>query len=71
LFFICFTPLDERKNTMKLASLVLAVALSAALFAGCATGPAPRLVYKESQFANRLEYLRFCQRYAMFDHRCD
>jgi hypothetical protein len=56
---------------VKIQSLVLAVSLCAALFAGCATGPAPRLVYKESQFDNRLEYLRFCQRYAMFDHRCD
>jgi hypothetical protein len=56
---------------MKFASLVLASVLSAAVFAGCATGPAPRLVYKQEQFANRLEYLRFCQRYAMFDHRCD
>jgi PBP1b-binding outer membrane lipoprotein LpoB len=56
---------------MKIQSIVLALALSAAFFAGCATGPAPRLVYKESQFANRLEYLRFCQRYALHDRRCD
>jgi hypothetical protein len=56
---------------MKIQSLVLALVLSAAVFAGCATGSAPRLVYKESQFDNRLEYLRFCQRYAMFDRRCD
>jgi hypothetical protein len=34
------------------------------------TRPAPRLLYKESQFASRVEYLRFCQRYAMFDNRC-
>jgi hypothetical protein len=56
---------------MKFASLVLALSVCAAFFAGCATGPAPRLVYKESQFANRLEYLRFCQRYALLDNRCD
>ena len=56
---------------MKITSIVLATALSAALFSACATQPAPRLVYKESQFANRLEYLRFCQRYAMHDRRCD
>jgi hypothetical protein len=56
---------------MKFTALVLAIVLSAAYLAGCATGPAPRLVYQESQFANRLEYLRFCQRYAMFDYRCD
>ena len=35
------------------------------------TGPAPRLVYEQSQFASRVEYLRFCQRYAMYDRRCD
>ena len=56
---------------MRVTSIVLAVVLSAGLFSGCSTGPAPRLVYKESQFANRLEYLRFCQRYAMYDRRCD
>jgi hypothetical protein len=56
---------------MKIQSLVLAIALSAAFFAGCATGPAPRLVYKESQFANRLEYLRFCQRYELLTYRCE
>ncbi|HEY7555480.1 MAG TPA: hypothetical protein VIH18_11795 [Candidatus Binatia bacterium] len=56
---------------MKIESLVLAVALCGTLIVGCATGPSPRLVYKESQFDNRLEYQRFCQRYAMFDHRCD
>jgi hypothetical protein len=56
---------------MKLISMALAVSLYAAFLNGCSTEPAPRLVYKESQFANRLEYLRFCQRYAMQDHRCD
>jgi hypothetical protein len=56
---------------MKFVSIVLAVTLSGAFFGGCATSPAPRLVYKESQFANRLEYLRFCQRYALLDYRCD
>jgi hypothetical protein len=56
---------------MKFASLVLAVALSAAVFAGCTTGPAPRWVYKESQFSSRLEYLRFCQRHEMRTGRCE
>jgi hypothetical protein len=56
---------------MKTFYMILALALSAAFFGGCVTKPAPRLVYKESQFANRLEYLRFCQRYAMQDYRCD
>ncbi|HEY7554546.1 MAG TPA: hypothetical protein VIH18_07030 [Candidatus Binatia bacterium] len=56
---------------MKITSIVLAMVLSGAFFAACATGPAPRLVYKESQFANRFEYLRFCQRNALHDRRCD
>jgi hypothetical protein len=56
---------------MKLISIVIAAVLSASLFSACSTGPAPRLVYKESQFASRLEYLRFCQRYALQDYRCD
>ena len=55
---------------MKIASIVLAITLSAAVFAGCSTSPAPRLVYEQSQFASRLEYLRFCQRYALYDYRC-
>jgi hypothetical protein len=58
-------------NTMNITSIFVAVALSAAFFAGCSTGPAPRLVYEQSQFASRAEYLRFCQRYAMHEHRCD
>jgi hypothetical protein len=56
---------------MNITSIVLAIALSAAFFAGCSTSPAPRLVYEQSQFASRVEYLRFCQRYAMYDRRCD
>jgi hypothetical protein len=54
---------------MRHTSIVLAVTLRTALFASCAT--APRWVYKESQFASRLEYLRFCQRYALTDYRCE
>jgi hypothetical protein len=56
---------------MNITSMVLAVALSAAVFAGCSTGPFPRLVYEQSQFSSRVEYLRFCQHYAMYDRRCD
>ena len=56
---------------MKLTTLVLTATLCAALLGGCATKPAPRLVYKESQFASRVEYLRFCQRYALHDYRCE
>jgi len=56
---------------MTITSIVLAIALSAAIFAGCSTSPAPRLVYQQSQFASGGEYLRFCQRYAMHERRCD
>ena len=56
---------------MKIASMVLAVALSVAVFAGCSASPFPRLVYEQSQFSSRVEYLRFCQHYAMYDRRCD
>jgi hypothetical protein len=59
------------KDNVKLTSIVLAMALSAALVAACTTGPAPRLVYKESQFNSRLEYIRFCQHHEMRTGRCD
>jgi hypothetical protein len=62
---------------MKLASLVLAIAIIAlaiaiiaALFVGCSTSPAPRRVYKEAQFNSRLEYLQFCERYEIQTGRC-
>ena len=35
---------------MNITSMVLAVGLSAAIFAGCSTSPARRLVYEQSQF---------------------
>jgi hypothetical protein len=57
-----------QRGTMK--NLLLAVLLVAV--AGCAAGPAPgRLAYRESQFANRLEYLRFCMHYEMASGRCE
>ena len=56
---------------MNITSIVLAVALSAAFFAGCSAGSAPRLVYQQSQFASRLEYLRFCQHYELLTYRCE
>ena len=56
---------------MTITSIVLAVALSAAFFTGCSTGPAPRLVYEQSQFASPVEYLRFCQHYELRTYRCD
>jgi PBP1b-binding outer membrane lipoprotein LpoB len=56
---------------MKIKSIILAIALSATFVAGCTAGPYPRVTYEQSQFANRVEYLRFCQRYALDTHRCD
>ena len=56
---------------MNITSMVLAVALSAAVFVGCSTGPFPRLVYEQSQFSSRVEYLRFCQHYELRTHRCE
>jgi hypothetical protein len=58
-------------NAMKIASLVLAVSFCAAFVAGCSTQPAPRLVYKQSQFDSRLEYLRFCQNNELQTRRCE
>ena len=56
---------------MKLTTWVLTATLCVAFLSACATKPAPRWVYKQSQFASRLEYLRFCQRYALLDYRCE
>jgi hypothetical protein len=56
---------------MKITSITVAVILSAGLFSACATQPAPRWFYKESQFSSRVEYLRFCQRYALYDRQCE
>ncbi len=55
---------------MRIKSIVLAVALSAAFLSSCATGPAARLGYHESQFASRVEYLRFCQQYDPLARDC-
>jgi hypothetical protein len=59
------------EDIMKITSITVAVILSAGLFSACATQPAPRWFYKESQFSSRVEYLRFCQRYALHDRQCD
>jgi hypothetical protein len=55
---------------MKIKSIVLALALSAAFVSGCATGPAPRLGYQESQFTRRVDYLRLCQQYDPLGRDC-
>jgi hypothetical protein len=52
---------------MKKAFVLLALAFS---LTSCATHEPTRYVYRESQFANRLEYLRFCQRYELLTYRC-
>ena len=56
---------------MTIVLIVLVVALCAAIFVGCSTGPVPRLVYEQSQFSSRVEYLRFCQHYELHTYRCD
>jgi hypothetical protein len=49
--------------------VLVLVALTFAL-ATCSSGTPTRYVYRESQFANRLEYLRFCQHFEMLTYRC-
>ncbi len=56
---------------MIINSLVLVVALSAALFSACSTPPTGRLVYKQSQFASRLEYMRVCQQSDLQGRHCE
>jgi hypothetical protein len=56
---------------MKVSTIVIAIAVCAGFLTGCATGSHPRETYEQSQFANRLEYLRFCQRYALDIDRGD
>jgi hypothetical protein len=55
---------------MKTKSIVLAVALSAALFSGCSTPHVARPDLQESKFSSRLEYLRFCQTNELMTGRC-
>ena len=56
---------------MKIQSIVLALALCGAFFAGCSTPPTGRLLYQRSQFANRLDYVRFCQHNELQTGRCE
>jgi hypothetical protein len=56
---------------MRIPLFVLVLALSAALYSGCSTHPIGRLNYQESQFANRVEYLRFCQTNDLPGRHCD
>ncbi|MDH3444657.1 MAG: hypothetical protein OEN50_12070 [Deltaproteobacteria bacterium] len=56
---------------MKIRSIVLSVTLCSAFLIGCSTQPAGRLVYRESQFASRLDYLRYCQEHELFTGRCE
>jgi hypothetical protein len=52
---------------MKKVLVLVALTFSLATCSSCAH---IRYVYEESQFANRLEYLRFCQHYEMATYRC-
>ena len=49
-----------------------AAVIALLLIGGCLPAPAapPRQGYREAQFSSRLEYLRFCARYAMASGRC-
>jgi hypothetical protein len=38
--------------------------------ASCSMPTPTRYVYRESQFANRLAYLRFCQHFELLTYRC-
>ena len=49
--------------------VLVLVALTFGL-ATCSSRTPTRYVYRESQFANRLEYLRFCQHFEMLTYRC-
>jgi hypothetical protein len=55
---------------MRIKSILLALALSG-FFYGCSTVPAGRMSYQESQFANRVEYLRFCQTNDLLGRHCE
>jgi hypothetical protein len=56
---------------MKTKSIILFVLLSVGFLAGCSTARPPRLVYRESQFNSRLEFLRFCNHYELLTYRCE
>ncbi len=56
---------------MKIESLVILVSLCAFFVAGCATRPAGRLAYRESQFPSRLEFLRYCQEHQLYTGHCE
>lgn len=52
---------------MKKVFVLVAIAFA---LASCSSGTPTRYVYRESQFANRLEYLRFCQHFELLTYRC-
>jgi hypothetical protein len=55
---------------METKSTLLAMVCAAILLNGCATREPDKLVYRQDQFASRLEYLRFCQHYELLTYRC-
>lgn len=61
----------RKGNIMRHTSTFLAVSLCGTIFSACATQQPPRWVYNQSQFASRVDYLRFCQRNALHDYRCE
>jgi len=55
---------------MKIKATLLAAICASILLGGCATQEPVKLVYRQDQFASRLEYLRFCQHYELLNYRC-
>jgi hypothetical protein len=51
------------KTGLVITALVLALS-------SCASRAPTRSVYRETQFASRLEYLRFCQHFELQTYRC-
>ena len=56
---------------MKIESLVIVASLCTVFLAACSTRPSGPLVYRESQFASRLEFLRYCQEHELYTNRCE
>jgi hypothetical protein len=55
---------------MKIKSILLAPICASILLGGCAARRPGKLVYRQDQFASRLEYVRFCQHYELLTYRC-
>jgi hypothetical protein len=61
---------NNKENPMKIKSTLLTAICASILLGGCATPEPGKLVYRQDQFASRLEYVRFCQHYELLTYRC-